>query len=270
MEKRFTIKDVLLAVAATVISLTVYRFFGEIIKNTISNELYANFLGEAIFTAVAVLSVFVLKRTDVFQSEPDRLKDGWLSAGFLFVIILFFGFFSIVGILNAALSLPEWLAAFGFFLLIGLCEEILFRGLIQGALHGMLGEDTHGKVLLAVALGGLAFGATHLTNFLRGISFQASLVQAIVTSFMGMYFGAIYYRTGKNVWYVALLHSVYDAVLLMTNGYLSGTTVNTALNAAGEGGTYTALIWPVIYTALVLFILRPKKIEPLLKKQIEQ
>lgn len=270
MGKRFTLKNVLLAIAATVVSLIVYRFFGGIIKNTVSNELYANFIGEAVFTAVAVLSVFVLKRTDVFQSEPGRLKEGWLSAAFLFIVILFFGFFSIIAILNATLSLPEWLAAFGFFLLIGFCEEVLFRGLIQGALHGMLGEDTHGKVLLAVALGGLAFGATHLTNFLRGISFQASLVQAIVTSFMGMYFGAIYYRTGKNVWYVALLHSLYDAVLLMTNGYLNGTSVNTALDATGTASPYTALIWPVVYTALVLFILRPQKIEPLLKKQIEQ
>lgn len=56
----------------------------------------------------------------------------------------------------------------------------------------------------------------------------------------------------------------------MTNGYLNGTSVNTALDATGTASPYTALIWPVVYTALVLFILRPQKIEPLLKKQIEQ
>ena len=69
---------------------------------------------------------------------------------------------------------------------------------------------------------------------------------------------------------MALLHSLYDAVLLMANGYLNGTSVNTALDATGTASPYTALFWPAVYTALVLFILRPQKIEPLLKKQIEQ
>ena len=87
-----------------------------------------------------------------------------------------------------------------------------------------------------------------------------------------MYDGAVYFRTGKNIWYMIVLHSLYDLTLLIANGRLSGRTVNSILNFGGGELTpklvlIGILAWGAIYLLPTLFILRPKKLKPLLAEK---
>nr|WP_239056945.1 CPBP family intramembrane glutamic endopeptidase [Wenzhouxiangella limi] len=82
-------------------------------------------------------------------------------------------------------------------LLAGVGEELLFRGVIQGGLDGVIGPWP------ALALASLLFGAMHALS-------RAYFVLATV---MGLYMGLVYLWTG-NLLIPILIHFLYDWVVL--------------------------------------------------------
>jgi len=82
-------------------------------------------------------------------------------------------------------------------LLAGVGEELLFRGVIQGGLSGLLGP------WLALILASVLFGAMH------------ALTRAyfIIATLMGFYLGLIYLWTG-NLLIPILIHFLYDWIVL--------------------------------------------------------
>ena len=165
----------------------------------------------------------------------------------------------VAGCLQRQLPVAPWYRAGAFcltMLLIGLAEELPFRGLICGVLLEAFGTSRAG-VWKAVVLSGVIFGSAHLTNLL-GAQPQGVLVQAAVTSVLGMLFAAIYYRTG-NLWVTVLLHALMDfASLLPTGLFMSGTgdAVAEAISAYG----LINLLPVITYGVPVAFLLRKKKL----------
>ena len=266
------LKDLVLSVAAACICVIVYHVFGHMIDGVIADDYLRTFLAEAVFAALVTGSVILLKKTDLFRSDPALLKSGWTSTGFLFLVLSVLGLLGFAKLLNGASITPvQWLLMIGHVILVGFCEEVLFRGMIQRALHGLFGEDSFAHVLLAVFCAGIIFGCTHLINMDRGNPMLSSVFQAGVTCFMGMYLGAIYYRTGKNIWYTIFLHSLYDFLGMIVNGRANGSTLSSVLSPSGssltvEGVMLAISVWGIVYFLNTLFILRPKKVEPLLAK----
>ena len=175
-------------------------------------------------------------------------------------------------LLEASASPAQWLFLLGQVALVGFCEELLFRGMIQRAFHRLFGEDSFSHVFLAVFCSGLIFGCAHLVNLDRGNPPLAAVFQAGVNAFIGMYYCAVFFRTGKNIWYVAALHGLYDLVGMIANGRVNGASQSSVLNVGGGNLTGKAvlfgiLLWGLVYLLPTLFILRPKKIQPLLTKQ---
>ena len=87
---------------------------------------------------------------------------------------------------------------------------------------------------------------------------------------MGMYLGAIYYRSGKNIRLLILIHAIYDAVSMISSGRLSGVSIEQIINGSDSGGINTIAVWVPIYLSLSLFVLKEKKIAPLLQKEDTQ
>lgn len=83
---------------------------------------------------------------------------------------------------------------------------------------------------------------------------------------MGAYLGAVYYRTGKNLWYLMLLHGLYDGGALIVSGALSGNNTVSIIGASGSAGVRGVLIWVAVYLLLTLFLLRKDRIASFLKK----
>ncbi|MGH7911667.1 MAG: CPBP family intramembrane glutamic endopeptidase, partial [Candidatus Dormibacteraceae bacterium] len=94
--------------------------------------------------------------------------------------------------------LGERVEFLGLALAAGVCEELLYRGLLLAVLAALLSEPS---IWLVVALGAVAFGAAHAYQGRTG---------TIVTALLGALLGAIYATTGSLL-LVMLLHAALDA-----------------------------------------------------------
>ena len=260
MDKKQKLKDIFLAIGAAIISLTLYKLVGYLITPLISSSIIQSFVSELCFALFALCFVFLLKRTDVFKTDSKFLRSGLTASGFMFVFYLVFGFFAIPMLLNTTASIAEIFAFIGFGFLVGFTEELLFRGLIQTAFHKYFGEDSLFHVWCALLCGGVIFGLAHISNAIRpGADVMSALVQTGGTMGMGIYLGTVYFRSHKNLWLVAILHALYDMVLMLGQGMLAGEQLNNLLNSY-SANPLSALAWPTIYLVLCLFLLRPKKV----------
>ncbi|WFL78397.1 type II CAAX endopeptidase family protein [Altererythrobacter arenosus] len=103
---------------------------------------------------------------------------------------------------NWALALATWLLLI---VTAALPEELLYRGFLLGRLTEALG---HGRwaVVLAVFGQAIIFGLTH---------FQWGVGGTIMTTAMGVVWGAGYVLAGRNLWAVIIAHSLAHLLLVM-------------------------------------------------------
>ncbi len=266
MNKNENAKEMIVkALAVCFISIALYKLTGRVLNQFVENSFIHDFLTQFLFAVYATVGVYLTRRTDVYHAEKHCMKEGWKSAGFLIGLMMFYSFFVILSIFSITATIQEILLLIGQMLLVGYTEEILFRGLLQRAMHKQFGEKTWKDVFLAIAATGMIFGLTHLGNLMNeGVMALATVQQAVVNVFSGMYFCAIYFRTGKTLWYVAFLHALYDFIGFVFSGRLSGGVATDVINGSGAPNIVTVLIWGGFYLLAVLVVLRPKKVAPLL------
>lgn len=100
------------------------------------------------------------------------------------------------------------MAVAGVALMAGIGEELLFRGVIQAGLSGLLGPVT------ALALSSLVFGLAH----------ALTVAYFILTCLMGLYLGWLYQASGNLLVPIAV-HFLYDWIVL--SWYLSSARRQT-------------------------------------------
>lgn len=94
---------------------------------------------------------------------------------------------------------------------IGFFEEILFRGAIQGMIMRRWGKNPRG-IFLSVLVANLIFGGAHLLNLVMGRATAMYAVgQFLFAFFFGIFFSALYLRTG-SLWPGIGLHMIYDFI----------------------------------------------------------
>lgn len=264
-------RNLLLTLLVVVLIFSVNLLTADIF-NGIANNYLVEFLSRFKCAVLAVLGAIILKRTWIYKRfDRGLLKKGWTAGIFEFFVALFM----VIGFLGSGKGITagpfEILLLVLELICVGIHEETLFRGLMQNAFHEFFGEDTVGHVILAVVCAGLCFGAIHLTNALRpGISLGDAAMQAVAAAGSGIFFGAVYFRTGKNLWYSMFLHVLHDAGVFLAQGALSGADTSAIISQASQGNSLPMLIGQTaVYTAVGLFVLRKKKVEPLLKKAEE-
>jgi len=108
------------------------------------------------------------------------------------------------------------------------CEELLFRGLVQGALERAVGG------IRAVVVAGVIFGAYHLNPF--------SLVPLVV---LGMYFGYLVYRSGNLT--VAISAHFFNNFVACIALYMN---VDDDFIALAPSGSWT---WSILLGNFALF-----------------
>jgi len=99
---------------------------------------------------------------------------------------------------------PLFWGSFGGALLVGIGEEVTFRGLALGGLSQQF------AIPAAVALSCVLFGLLHSVNFLAGQSAGATAAQVLVTAVLGLIFAWTYVLSGGNLVLVIVLHCLYD------------------------------------------------------------
>ncbi len=132
-------------------------------------------------------------------------------------------------------SLPSLATYAGLALMVGVAEEVLFRGLVYGALRRL-------GIGRAVVGSAVAFGVLHLLNLARGASPVLTALQVVYAFALGCAYAAALERGGRLVPLVAahaatdLLAYVAGNGTLMTGGYEAVTAVLTGVYIVVFGG----------------------------------
>ena len=171
------------------------------IAELVRDELMIGVVGGALLLLVVAIAGGVGPAIGLVAPVPGTLRIAALPA--LWVAVMLAIAFGMAGI-------PA-MPAIGFItanaLLVGLSEELMFRGVLLSA----LGEMGPRRAVLWTAL---AFGAVHaLNSFVTGEPVQAVL-QSLLALGMGFWAGAIRLRTGSLLLPI-LLHGLWDLALLV-------------------------------------------------------
>ena len=106
-------------------------------------------------------------------------------------------------------------------LLIGIAEELSFRGLI----FGILVKNTKDKIILPLFTSSILFGLIHLVN-LHHQPLVNTLIQALSAIAFGLFAATVYLKT-NNLIFAILLHAMNDfAALAGNSGSLSSPQTN--------------------------------------------
>lgn len=123
--------------------------------------------------------------------------------------------------------IPVMIAAM--LLVVGPCEELLFRGVIQSRAREAL------SVVPAILLAASVFAPAHIVSLTGGVS---AVITSISILFVpSLIFGAVYEYT-ENLVVVAVMHGLYNSILL-TIGYIA---IRYAPEMEGAGQAGAALL----------------------------
>lgn len=94
---------------------------------------------------------------------------------------------------------------------VGLCEELLFRGLVLHALARAWGARRHG-LFAALASASLLFAALHLLHTLGGLPLVCGLILVAQAAIVSFWWGALV-TVGGSVWPAVMVHIAVNAVV---------------------------------------------------------
>ena len=135
--------------------------------------------------------------------------EAWLSALVLFVylfIVYSYSFFGEVSFeINNLFSIETSRSIIWRQLVVGVVEEVLFRGVILYALVRVWGGTWRG-LSGAVLLSAFLFGILHLLQVFAGLSFNLALVAALESTISGIWWGAFVLLAG-TIWPILAIHA---------------------------------------------------------------
>ena len=221
---------------------------------SIDTYLYST-LQELVGAMVAVLFLVRTDRAGLLRRRGSGFFNGLLVG----MYPLFFIGYTTVGTLafdrpdTPLLPLPRILTFMLNMILVGVAEELVFRGIIAQTLLERYGTARAGGGK-ACRVSGVLFGAAHLTNLSSSAPFGV-LMQCAFSASLGALFAAIYFRTG-NLWVTVFLHGAMDIASMLIGGLYGTTTLSESVS----GYDASMLLTVVVYLLPVAFLLRKKKL----------
>ena len=211
---------------------------------------------------LACIFLFILiklgRKTNMLKSKMVPFKEAFM------VSLPFFSILAIVFVsqffmnykmyeFNDAIEIICFILGY---LLVGIFEDVLVRGLVLNIMLDKYGNNKRG-IWLSIIISSLIFGCAHFLNLTTGAEFNGVLIQVIAASGIGIYLAAIYLRT-NSVWYVALLHGLWDIAATSTSLFK-----DTNVDLVDTISNYSIInLYPVIvYILLAIYLLRKRKIK---------
>jgi CAAX protease family protein len=198
------------------------------------DEMVKNGIGWQFVAAVVLLAVaiYVFKWHDLhFNRAHSVVRVMWFPA-------LWLGLISMVLFI---VGLPAgWMLVFIVLntLLVGISEEVMFRGVLFRALL------TRYQVWTAIIVSSILFGAVHILNVINTGDLGGALMQSIPAGMSGILFVAIVIRTG-SIWPAIIYHALWDCALFMilTGSQTSGVEASPdALQGLGSFTTFLPVV----------------------------
>lgn len=264
-ENKVDIKKIILLYVSILIALGIYLVSNTLLFKLNLGNVYPQFISELILATLAVVIAIIYKKIDALKFTFKGFGTGLLCSLFLLITPAFI-------LLSIAIKTPEkYAATISIFeiiaslltaLLIGIAEELLYRGTLLNYFFDFFGRDSKKNVLKAIFCSSFLFGISHITNILKGAAISGTIVQIINAVCVGVLFSAIYFRSNKNLWPAIIAHAFFDFASLISTGILTGNSIKSSI------GSYDSSALFVSFIALMigLFLLRKKKITPLLSE----
>lgn len=258
MEKK-NIKSLVISIICIAVAFLIYYNEGPFIRGLIENPYVADFVCEMMFAIYAVIALFILKRTEVLKFTFKGFGTG-LKVGVISIIIPLFALVAYWAQHDPITATPVEITCFVLqMLMIGIAEEVLFRGILQNSIMDVIGYDSVNKIRAGIVISGVIFGLVHITNgFNPEIGFVNALLSVLNVAVLGIVDTTVYYRSKRNLWLLVLLHAINDGVLFMFAGGLSGISGTASMGSGSVGG---GLMLPIVVLLVDMWILRRKKIE---------
>lgn len=214
-----------------------------------------------------ILVCIVIRQEKVFFLRSKSFWNGLFVGGYM----LFYSAFAFVAVLSGAEAFQDKntiLFSVLYFILAGITEELVFRGitadlLIQFFLKKNSDQEADTSesksgissgVIPAVVTSGIIFSLAHGIN-IRSAAVSGVLIQMAGSFIMGMFLTAVYYRTG-NIYAVIFLHVLNNiAAAISTVIVNSEESISDVISGYGMSN----LIYLIPYFAVLIFILRPVK-----------
>ena len=212
-------------------------------------------LQELVGALVAVLFLVRTDRAGLLRRRGSGFFNGLLVGMYPLVFIGYntFGSLLLGRPDTPLLPLPRILTFMLNMILVGVAEELVFRGIIAQTLLERYGTARAG-VWKACLVSGVLFGAAHLSNLLGSEAFGV-LMQCVFAASLGVMLAAIYFRTG-NLWVTVFLHSAMDIAAMLIGGLYGTTSVAESVS----GYDASRLLSVAVYLIPTVFLLRKKKL----------
>lgn len=205
-----------------------------------------------VFLSVVLLGiVWGLDWFDITGLRGPRDKKGMRSA-------LWIGALPTLGMASfivALLTLPEATAPIAIIAIVlslnffvGLSEEIMFRGIVFGALRQKQ------QLITAVGLSSLAFGMLHLVNLGLGQSLPLTAFQVLNASALGALFCAVRLQT-NSIWPPIFLHMIWNSYVMLGQA-IAETQPGTYIAPASAELDAAAFLLPTILIVITYWVFR--------------
>ncbi|WP_116652815.1 CPBP family intramembrane glutamic endopeptidase [Pelagibacterium sediminicola] len=191
------------------------------------DEMVKNGIAWQFLAAIVLLIIFIIgnRWTDLGFNAPHALfRTLWFP---IFWLLLITTLLLVTGLPPAHMI--------GFIvlntLMVGVSEEVMFRGVLFRALL------SNYRIWTAIIVSSLLFGAVHILNVFATGNLSGAVLQSIPAAMSGVLFVAIVIRTG-SIWPAIGYHAVWDCALflLVTSNANSGAEANpSALESLGIG-----------------------------------
>ena len=208
--------------------------------------------------ASSVLAVlFMIAYTKWFAPEfKGVFRTSHLATGVAFVWLAFaFKFFGayFAGLASSGFYFKPTVTALAMAIAAGFYEETIFRGVTVPV--GMRYIKSEKRVGILVLISALVFGLMHIGNIINGASIQMGIVQGVATTFAGIFFIAVYLRTG-NILIPIFMHGIFDYMCFVTDPTLENGIM---ANDVAVSALIPAVLVDVIAGIWGLYLLRPAK-----------
>lgn len=230
------------------VAITLSAIFFQNIPNNISAdqimfELVSTKIAWHTFLAAIFLFIVIkfFKWNDIgLNTKPQSLfKVLWFPSLYL---LIFLGL-----ILTSESSLNSTVIVFIFLnsLLVGISEELMFRGILFQALNKIASFWT---TIFAISL---SFGAIHTLNVLTTGDLMGAISQALSTTIIGFALMAIYLRT-NSIWVAIFFHCIWDTLIFILIHGLAQTSDSSSSIESGINMGVLIIFAPMFIYGLIM------------------
>lgn len=223
------------------------------------NQFIIKVIQECLVISVSLLMLKAVGKADVLFRRGCGIGKGLLIGIIPILISVISGAGSLMAFSGKRILQPFLFVVFFVFsvFLVGIAEELLFRGFIATLLIEKFGTGKRG-IWSSAVISAVLFGFAHLSNLFSS-SLAGVLIQIVAAAAGGLLLTAVYFRSG-SILAVAIMHGLTD----LAGGLISGLY---GIQLAGTISGYKPidLLPSVVSLIIVLILFRKSKLSEIKK-----